>query len=78
MQNAVVDDTWSLNLDFVQSLREDTVDKRIAESLPQILAMNSYFRQFIRFKLSPTHDTPRERGDEAPSFFQASSCVHCL
>jgi hypothetical protein len=77
MQDAALDDTWSLNLDFVQSLREDTFDKQIAEFSPQILVMNSFFKQFIAFKLSPTHETPRERGDERPSFFQASSCIHC-
>lgn len=62
-QGSLLDDMWSLDLDFVQSLRESSL---YTPSSPQMLFLESRSKHFLQFKLSPTHAHPHSRGvDEA-------------
>jgi hypothetical protein len=48
-----LNDAWSLNLDLVQSLQA----LPSVASLPQILTLQSNLKQYLRFKLHPTHNS---------------------
>lgn len=59
VQGSVLNDMWSLDLDLVQSLRQDTTS---SPTSPQILSIDSRSKQFVVFKLSPTHIHPLSPG----------------
>ncbi len=48
-------DLWSLDLELVQSLRVETT---LSEHASQILSIDSRSKQFLWFKLAPTHIHP--------------------
>jgi hypothetical protein len=59
VQGSALNDMWSLDLDLVQSLRQDTTS---SASSPQIISIDSRSKQFVVFKLSPTHIHPLSPG----------------
>ncbi len=55
-----LNDAWSLNLDLVQSLQGALPSITAANansSRPQILTFQSHLKQYLRFKLHPTHNS---------------------
>jgi hypothetical protein len=59
LQGSYLNDMWSLDLDLVQSLRQD---ETISASSPQILSIYARSKQLVVFKLSPSHIHPLSPG----------------
>jgi hypothetical protein len=55
-QNSLLDDFWMLDLDFVVALRDHSLNAANSTSSPQLVALDSGLKQFLTFKLAPTHD----------------------